>query len=128
LPKIMAAAALVAITGSIVRGRTLVRAGEVGRVVEALRTLGPENWTLAPLVIRLLAWDPVAQTALDALKRMAPRIVGLLVDVLLDTDRDFTIRRRVPRVLALVPSSRAALTPHRGTTRYRGIATPCDAY
>ena len=38
---------------------------------------------------------------------MAPKIVGLLIDALLDPEQDFAIRRRVPRVLALVPSSRA---------------------
>jgi hypothetical protein len=84
-----------------------LRSGDLGRVVEALQKLGPEDWMLAPLVIKLLAWDAVTQAARDALQRMAPKIVGLLVDVLLDPEQDFAIRRRVPRVLARVPSSRA---------------------
>lgn len=37
----------------------------------------------------------------------APKSRGTLADALLDTDRDFTIRRRVPRVLAFVPSTRS---------------------
>jgi hypothetical protein len=45
--------------------------------------------------------------ARDALKRMGAGITGMLADVLLDGDRDFTIRRRVPRVLAFVPSVRS---------------------
>jgi hypothetical protein len=84
-----------------------LRSGDTVRVVGALQKLGPENWTLAPLAIELLAWDPVTRAARDALKRMAPKIVGLLADILLDPDQDFTIRRRLPRVLAAVPSSRA---------------------
>lgn len=90
-----------------VRSTAELRSGDAGRVVEALQKLGPEDWMLAPLVIKLLAWDTVTQAARDALKRMAPKIVGLLVDVLLDPEQDFAIRRRVPRVLALVPSSRS---------------------
>jgi hypothetical protein len=90
-----------------VRCATELRSGDAGRVVDTLQKLGPEDWMLAPLVIKLLAWDSVTQTARDALKRMAPKIVGLLIDILLDPDRDFAIRRRVPRVLALVPSPRA---------------------
>ena len=37
-----------------------------------------------------------------------PRIAGVLVDALLDPDRDFVIRRRVPRVLATIRSARSA--------------------
>jgi hypothetical protein len=44
--------------------------------------------------------------ARDALKRMGVKITGVLVDALLDTERDFVIRRRVPRVLVDLPSPR----------------------
>jgi hypothetical protein len=84
-----------------------LRSGDTGRVVGALQKLGPEQWALAPLAVDLLAWDAVTQAARDALRRMTPKIVGLLIDVLLDPDQDFTLRRRVPRVLAVVPSPRA---------------------
>src|SRR5262249_54448226 len=52
-------------------------------------------------------WDPVMKAASEALQRMGPRITGMLVDVLLDSEREFTIRRRVPRVLAFVPSKQS---------------------
>ena len=35
------------------------------------------------------------------------KITGMLVDALLDTERDFVIRRRLPRVLAYLPSPRS---------------------
>jgi hypothetical protein len=37
---------------------------------------------------------------------MGVKITGVLVDALLDTERDFVIRRRVPRVLVDLPSPR----------------------
>jgi hypothetical protein len=45
--------------------------------------------------------------ARSALARMGPRITGMLLDALLDPDCDFAVRRRVPRVLAFVPSARS---------------------
>ena len=63
-----------------VRCATELRSGDAGRVVDVLQKVGSEDWMLAPLVIKLLAWDAVTQTARDALNRMAPKIVGLLID------------------------------------------------
>lgn len=60
-----------------------------------------------PLVVRLLAWDEVAQKAVDALIRQGPRITGVLIDHLADAEQDFAIRRRIPRVLARFGSERA---------------------
>src|SRR5262249_17450039 len=77
-----------------------LRSGDQQRVSQTLQKLGPGDWTLAPLAIELLAWDSVMSTAREALQRMGPAITGMLVDVLLNSDRDFTVRRRVPRVLA----------------------------
>jgi hypothetical protein len=62
--------------------------------------------------------------ARDALKRIGPNITGMLVDALLDPERDFAIRRRVPRVLASFPSMRcveglfAALDDQRFEVRF----------
>jgi hypothetical protein len=92
---------------SFLRSAADLRSGDVARVAQTAGRLGPEDWTLAPLLIDLLAWDPAMQAARDALRRIGPKITGMLVDVLTDSDRDFTIRRRVPRVLAFVPSPRA---------------------
>jgi len=63
--------------------------------------------TLAPSVIALLAWDEVARDAIEALKKMGPRITGQLVDALVDPDQEFAIRRRIPRVLGEFDSQRA---------------------
>src|SRR5262249_18353197 len=84
-----------------------LRSGEQQRVIHTLEKLRPEDWTLAPLAIELLAWDQAMPAARGALERMGPAITGMLVDVLLDPNRDFTVRRRVPRVLAFVPSMRS---------------------
>ena len=87
---------------------TDLRSGEVERAVAAANEIGPGDCNLAPLLIELLAWDEVMQAAGCALERMGTRIAGVLVDALLDPDRDFVIRRRVPRVLATIRSARSA--------------------
>ena len=38
---------------------------------------------------------------------MGPKITGMLVDALLAPERDFVVRRRLPRVLAYLPSTRS---------------------
>jgi ATP:ADP antiporter, AAA family len=62
---------------------------------------------LVPHVIGMLAWDEVADDAIQALKTLGPRITGQLVDALLDPDQEFAVRRRIPRVLTDVGSQRA---------------------
>ena len=94
-------------TDTFLRSVADLRSGEASRVTLAAGNLDPSDWELAPLLIGLLAWDEVMPAARVALERMSPKITGMLLDVLLDPDRDFTIRRRVPRVLALVPSMRS---------------------
>jgi hypothetical protein len=107
-----------------IRRASELRSGELQRAIDALEELGPEDWTVAPLVIELLAWDPAMPAARAALQRMGPAITGMLVDVLLDPGRDFAIRRRVPRVLSFVPTMRtveglfAALEDHRFEVRF----------
>jgi hypothetical protein len=54
---------------------------------------------LAAYAIGLLGRDDVAREALTALSAVAPRCTGLLVDALLDQDRQVTVRRRLPAVL-----------------------------
>jgi AAA family ATP:ADP antiporter len=54
---------------------------------------------LAAHTIELVGRDDVSREALRALTALAPRITGLLVDVLLDHGRDVTVRRRLPAVL-----------------------------
>src|SRR5262249_60634690 len=85
---------------SFVRSAAELRSGDAQRAIEIAGTLGPEDWALAPLLINLLAWDPAMPAARDALRRMGSKIPGMLLAVLLDPDRDFTVRRRLPRLLA----------------------------
>lgn len=84
-----------------------LRSGDAGRVRRAAAELGPADCALAPLLIDLLAWDEAMPVARDALQRMGEKVVGMLVDALLDAGRDFAIRRRAPRVLAHLRSPRA---------------------
>jgi len=49
--------------------------------------------------ISLLAWEPVIDIARASLQAIAPQITGQLVDALLDGDREFGIRRRLPEIL-----------------------------
>jgi hypothetical protein len=63
---------------------------------------------MVPFLIALLARDEVGPDVLRALRRIAPRITGQLVDALLDPEQDPVIRRRIPRVLVAAPGPRAA--------------------
>ncbi|GAB4109014.1 MAG: hypothetical protein Kow001_08260 [Acidobacteriota bacterium] len=84
-----------------------LRSGDVQQVLAVLHH-GDLYPLLVPQVIQLLAWDAVAVEAIRVLRRLGLRITGQLVDALLDLDQDFTIRRRIPRVLASIPTQRAA--------------------
>lgn len=82
-----------------------LRSGEVSRVRRALAEDALDA-LLVPQVIRLLAWNDVAPDAMRALRAVAPRIVGQLVDSLVDAEQQFAIRRRLPHVLGEAPSPR----------------------
>jgi hypothetical protein len=72
-----------------------------------MRALGedqPFEPLLVPQVIRLLAWNQVSALARAYLERGGAHIAGQLRDALTDQDLDFGIRRRIPRLLARVPS------------------------
>jgi hypothetical protein len=84
-----------------------LRSGDAAQVRRALLESSPLPPELVPFVIPLLAWDEVASLALQALRVVADRHCGQLVDVLVDANEDFTLRRRVPRVLAAATTPRA---------------------
>jgi AAA family ATP:ADP antiporter len=63
---------------------------------------------LTPHVVRLLAWDAVADEAVHALRTVAEERVGELTDALLDPNQPFAVRRRLPRVFSVCVSQRAA--------------------
>ncbi|MBX3228220.1 MAG: hypothetical protein KIT84_26655 [Labilithrix sp.] len=77
------------------------------RVVE--RALGQDVEHLAPLafeLLELLGRDRVAARARRVLKPLVPRLVGTIVDFILDDRRDAAARRRAARLLGSVPSQR----------------------
>jgi ATP:ADP antiporter, AAA family len=91
----------------------------------AALSAGPLPPEVVPHVIQLLAWDEVARAASDALRAIAPRIVGQLLDAMLDPDQEFTVRRRIPGILISAPSDRTiegllhGLRDKRFEVRYR---------
>ena len=95
-----------------------------GRVIAALEA-APLTAPLIRHVVPLLAWDDVARKAIDALRQAGPVGTEPLVAHLLDPDEDFTIRRRIPLVLATYKVRAAmeglvgALADRRFEVRYR---------
>jgi AAA family ATP:ADP antiporter len=78
---------------------------------QILRVLAREEGltpALVPHVIPLLAWDPVSESAIYALRKVAEEHVGALVDALIDPNQDFAVRRRLVRVFSVCVSQRAA--------------------
>jgi hypothetical protein len=68
----------------------------------------PLTPTLAPFAVPLLANDSVVREVVRSLRKVAPTITGMLLDQLLDADVDPRIRRRIPRILKVCRSQRAA--------------------
>jgi hypothetical protein len=76
-----------------------------------LRVLNSEDGlpaTLVPHVIALLAWDPVCNDAVTALRRIAEEHIGEYTDALMDPNQPFAVRRRIARVFSVCVSQRAA--------------------
>jgi ATP:ADP antiporter, AAA family len=88
-----------------------------------------------PHLIPLLGWDDVARDAIEALRGIGAEATEPLVTCLLDPSVEFTIRRRIPLVLATYQDPRAvrglyeALQDPRFEVRYRagrGLAHLAD--
>lgn len=90
----------------LARRSAALRSGDHDRVREALDE-GPLVPALVPMAIPLLGWEEVAGRAIGALRLVAPSVIGQLADALLDPDTEFTVRRRLPRVLSVTDSPRA---------------------
>ena len=84
-----------------------LRSRDTRRVERALS--GQDAWDslLVPQVIRLLAWDEVSVSSRKYLERGGNRILGQIMDSLTDQDLDFSIRRRLPRLLARLGEQRS---------------------
>jgi len=103
----------------------VLRTGSPAQVRAALAVTSPLDAALVPQAIQLLARNDVAHDAAEALKPVAARHVGQLVDALLDPDGDIAVRRRLPALLATCPTARAVdgltngLADGRFEVRYR---------
>jgi hypothetical protein len=91
-----------------------LRSGDSIRVRRILASREKLDAALIPHVIRLLAWDEVSSDAARALAAGVEKWTGQLLDALLDPEEEFSIRRRVPRILARSDSQRAAMGLHQG--------------
>ena len=78
-----------------------------GRTLPVLRRPEGIHAALVPHVIPLLAWDLVAEDAVNALRKVSEERVGQLTDALIDPNQEFTIRRRLARAFSMCVSQRA---------------------
>jgi hypothetical protein len=93
---------------SDVRDILALRSRNRARILDVLSRDDGMAPGLIPHAIELLAWDPIAEYAMFALRKVAEEHVGQLVDALLDPNQDFAIRRRLARVFSICVSQRAA--------------------
>jgi len=92
---------------AVVQRILALRSRDRDAVVSVLRAEAGLSPVLVTHVIPLLAWDPVSEHAVAALRAVADRHVGALLDALLDPDQPFAVRRRMARVFATCTSRRA---------------------
>jgi hypothetical protein len=85
-----------------------LRSRDKTRIVAVLRHDEGMPATLVPHVIPLLAWDPVAEDAVFALRKVAEERIGELIDALIDPNQPFAVRRRLARVFSVCVSQRAS--------------------
>jgi AAA family ATP:ADP antiporter len=85
-----------------------LRSGDPERVRKALQAAEELDELWVPQIIRLLAWGEVSEDAVRRLSPVASSITGQLVDALTDSNQEFAIRRRIPRVLSACSTQRAA--------------------
>ncbi len=83
-----------------------LRSRDPARIRKVLAA-NPLPLELTGAVLPLLAWEEVCQDVIRALRPHADSIAGQLTDALVDPNRDFAIRRRVPRILYRAKSPRA---------------------
>ena len=85
-----------------------LRSRDRARVSAVLRHEEGMPATLVPHVIPLLAWDPVSEDAIYALRKVSEERIGELIDALIDPNQPFAVRRRLARVFSVCVSQRAA--------------------
>jgi hypothetical protein len=80
--------------------------GSPAQVLRSLRE-GPVSAPLLSQAVSLLARDDVAREAIEALRRAGADAIEPLAARLLDSQEEFTVRRRIPLVLATYQDPRA---------------------
>ena len=86
----------------------VLRSRDRARISAVLRHDEVMPATLVPHVIPLLAWDPVSEDAIYALRKVSEERIGELIDALIDPNQPFAVRRRLARVFSVCVSQRAA--------------------
>ena len=76
-----------------------LRSRDLARIQRAIENPAFDT-LLVPQAIKLLAWNDAKQMARGFLEQHLDKVGGQLVDVLLDGEQDFAIRRRIPRILS----------------------------
>src|SRR6185295_10607768 len=85
-----------------------LHSGQPTRVLRAIPGGRDPDPALVPFLIPLLEKDVVLGEVVKALRRVAPRATGQLLDALLDPSQKPVVRRRIPRVLVAAPTPRVA--------------------
>jgi hypothetical protein len=93
-----------------------LRSGQADRIRGVLHDTIAPDISLVQHLIPLLGRNDLYVDVLRALRRLASRCTGQLLDTLLDPETDLPVRRRLPRVLKACPSQRAV----------RGLLTGLD--
>ena len=85
-----------------------LRSHDIRRIRRVLNSDAELDFRLVSDVIPLLVRDDLFGEVVASLRRVATRCTGQLVDALVDPRQDPVVRRRIPRVLRVTPTQRAA--------------------
>ena len=89
-------------TDPVLQQIATLRYGQRNEIRHAIRNFDGRA-ELVPHLIQLLGRDDVSKVVIHALMPIAERHGGQLLDALLSETTDFSIRRRIPRILAHTP-------------------------
>jgi AAA family ATP:ADP antiporter len=91
---------------AIVAATIALTSGELQQMRPVL-SARPLDLRLIPLVIPLVGQPEIRRHAIRALRHVAPRIVGQMVDAFIDPETPLAVCRRLPSLLATTGSQRA---------------------
>jgi hypothetical protein len=96
------------LTDPLLEAAADLRSRDPQRIRDALDAGDELDSRLISDVIPLLGRDDLFGAVVRSLRKAAPRCTGQLIDALLDGAQDVVVRRRIPRVLRVTPTQRAA--------------------